>query len=61
MKPFFNMLFNLKTNEEIIAYKKLHKEKDSYFSYYLLEPKTKPLGSFLLEFLNIDMHKRKNI
>jgi hypothetical protein len=61
MEPFFNILFNLETNEEIITYKKMHKEKDSYSSYYLLEPKSKPLGSFLLEFLNTDMHKRKNV
>lgn len=61
MRPFFNILFNLETNEEIITYKKMHKKGDTYSSYYLLEPKTKPLGSFLLEFLNTDMHKRKNV
>ena len=61
MEPFFNILFNLETNEEIITYKKMLKKGDTYYSYYLLEPKQKPLGSFLLDFLNTDMHKRKNV
>lgn len=50
MEPFFNILFNLETNEEIITYKKMLKKGDTYYSYYLLEPKQKPLGSFFIRF-----------
>ena len=32
MEPFFNILFNLETNEEIITYKKMLKKGDTYYS-----------------------------
>ena len=61
MKPTFKVLFDLKTNEEIVIYEKLQKQGKNYISSPTLYPHPKPLGSFLLDFLNTNMHKRTNI
>ena len=61
MRPTFSVLFNLETNEEIVIYEKLKKEGKNYTSSQTFYPQVRPLGSFLLDFLNTNMHKKENI
>ena len=61
MKPFFNVIFNMEINEEIILYEKLYKKGNNYISCPIFHPSPRPLGSFLLDFLNTNMHKRENV
>ena len=61
MRTTFSVLFNLETNEEIVIYEKLKKEGKNYTSSQTFYPQVRPLGSFLLDFLNTNMHKKENI
>ena len=61
MEPTLNIIFNLDKNKEIITYKKMIKNGNNYYSQYLMEPQEKPIGTFLINFLNTDMNKRENV
>lgn len=59
--PYINVIFNLEKNTEIVTYKKMYKKGKQYTSQYLFSPKEKSIGTFLIDFLNTDMHKRENV
>ena len=39
----------------------MYKKGKQYTSQYLFAPKEKSIGTFLIDFLNTDMHKRENV
>lgn len=61
MYPTIDIIFDLEKNEEMLSYKKLKKIYNYYFSEYIDKPRAESLGSFLVDFLNTDMHKEENI
>ena len=61
MEQYFNIIFNLDKNQEIITYKKLIKTDNTYRSEYLIDPEPQKIGTFLINYLNTNMHTRTNI
>ena len=61
MEQYFNIIFNLDKNQEIITYKTLIKTDNTYRSEYLIDPEPQKIGTFLINYLNTNMHNRTNI